>query len=64
MSDDIVKEDPIIKEETKDSDIDKNKLNKKKEEEPDDQDIIDEIQKVKDSILKTKLLYLNKLKPI
>ena len=61
MSDDIVKEDPIIKEETKDSDIDKNKLNKKKEEEPDDQDIIDEIQKVKDSILKTKLLYLNKL---
>ena len=41
--------------------IDINKKNKKKEELPDDQDIIDEIIKVKNPILKTKLLYLNKL---
>ena len=45
----------------------KNKINnkdtkiKKKEELPDDQDLIDEIKKVKNPLLKTKLLFLNKL---
>ena len=34
---------------------------KKKEELPDDQDLIDEIKKVKNPLLKTKLLFLNKL---
>lgn len=52
-----------IKPETKE----KNKINnkdtkiKKKEELPDDQDLIDEIKKVKNPLLKTKLLFLNKL---
>ena len=52
-----------LKQETKE----KNKINnkdtkiKKKEELPDDQDLIDEIKKVKNPLLKTKLLFLNKL---
>ena len=52
-----------LKHETKE----KNKINnkdtkiKKKEELPDDQDLIDEIKKVKNPLLKTKLLFLNKL---
>ena len=52
-----------LKQETKE----KNKINnkdtniKKKEELPDDQDLIDEIKKVKNTLLKTKLLFLNKL---
>ena len=52
-----------LKQETKE----KNEINnkdtkiKKKEELPDDQDLIDEIKKVKNPLLKTKLLFLNKL---
>lgn len=52
-----------LKQETKE----KHKINnkdtkiKKKEELPDDQDLIDEIKKVKNPLLKTKLLFLNKL---
>jgi len=59
MSDNIVNEGS--KEGQTNNNIDINKKNKKKEELPDDQDIIDEIIKVKNPILKTKLLYLNKL---
>lgn len=59
MSDNIVNEGS--KEGETNNNIDINKKNKKKEELPDDQDIIDEIKKVKNPILKTKLLYLNKL---
>ncbi len=59
MSDNIVNEGS--KEGQTNNNIDINKKNKKKEELPDDQDIIDEIKKVKNPILKTKLLYLNKL---
>lgn len=52
-----------LKQETKE----KHKINnkdtkiKKKEELPDDQDLIDEIKNVKNPLLKTKLLFLNKL---
>ena len=59
MSDESKKEQ--IKELPKNDNIEKDKRKKKKEEEPDDQDIIDEIKKEKNTILKTKLLYLNKL---
>ena len=59
MSDNIVNEGS--KEGQTNNNIDINKKNKKKEELPDDQDIIDEIKKVKNPQLKTKLLYLNKL---
>ena len=41
--------------------IDNNNKLKKKKEEADDQDLIDEIKKEKNPILKTKLLFLNKL---
>ena len=58
MSDDIKKEE---KEFPKNDKLETDKRKKKKEEEPDDQDIIDEIKKVKNSVLQTKLLYLNKL---
>ena len=40
---------------------DKNKNNKNKKEEPDDQDLIDEIKKVENPVLKSKLLFLNEL---
>ncbi len=40
---------------------DKNRNNKNKKEEPDDQDLIDEIKKVENPVLKSKLLFLNEL---
>ena len=62
MSENIVKEETKEDKKNESENIDINKkTNKKKEEEPDDQDIIDEIKKVENPILKTKLLYLNKL---
>ena len=59
MSDDIVKKEPQEDENNKNIDINDN--NKKKKEIPHDQDIIDVIKKEKNPLLKTKLLYLNKL---
>lgn len=52
-----------LKQEIKEKNIINNKDTKikKKEELPDDQDLIDEIKKVKNPLLKTKLLFLNKL---
>lgn len=59
MSDEISKEQN--KEGQKNNNLGINNEIKKKKEEADDQDLIDEIKKEKDPILKTKLLFLNKL---
>jgi hypothetical protein len=62
MSESIVKEESKEEQKNNNIDIDTNKKNnKKKEEVPDDQDLINEIKKVENPILKTKLLSLNKL---
>ena len=59
MSDEISKEQN--EEDQKAKNIDNNNKIKKRKEEADDQDLIDEIKKEKNSTLKTKLLFLNKL---
>ena len=59
MSDDIVNKE--FKEDDNNKNIDNNKDTKAKKEIPHDQDIIDVIKKETNPILKTKLLYLNKL---